>query len=154
MRSEIYDYDERLERYRRIIKGLRNGGLALKFLDHLAALGLSVARASKYASHLPALLRVIDFDLADATREDVERVVAWVSLPLLRWEASSVRLVLYASSHICQFRGSQLPHPIELITLWAIDASSLGADATSSATWHTQNLPVTHLSLYRNSSPH
>ena len=61
MRSEIYDYDERLERYKRIIKGLRNGGLALKFLDHLAALGLSVARVSKYASHLPALLRVIVF---------------------------------------------------------------------------------------------
>jgi len=67
--------------------------------------------------------------------------------------ASSVRLGLYASSHICWFGGAHSPHPIGLITLWAIDASSLGADAPSSATCHTQNLSVTHLSLYRNSSP-
>ena len=79
MRNEIYDYEKRLERYKRIIKGLRNGGLALKFLDHLSALGLSIARVSKYASHLPTLLRVIDFDLASATRRDVERVVAWIN---------------------------------------------------------------------------
>jgi len=42
---------------------------------------------------------------------------------------------------------------MRLITLWAIDASNLGADAPSSATCHTQNLSVTYLSLYRNSSP-
>ncbi|MCD6538425.1 hypothetical protein J7L18_07450 [Candidatus Bathyarchaeota archaeon] len=47
MRSEIYDYDERLERYKRIIKGLRNGGLALKFLDHLAALASPQASSSE-----------------------------------------------------------------------------------------------------------
>ena len=76
MLSEIYDYEERLQRYKRIIKGLRNGGLALRFLDHMAALGLSVARVSKYASHLLVLLRVIDFDLKEATRSDVERVIA------------------------------------------------------------------------------
>jgi len=49
---------------------LRNGGLALRFSDHIVALGLSVARVSKYAGHLPALLRVIDFDLKKAARED------------------------------------------------------------------------------------
>jgi len=76
MLSEIYDYEERLQRYKRIIKGLRNGDLALRFLDHMAALGLSVARVSKYASHLLVLLRVIDFDLKEATRSDVERVIA------------------------------------------------------------------------------
>jgi len=76
MRKEIYDYEERLRRYRRVIKRLRNGGLALRFLDHLSALGLSVARVSKYASHLPPLLRVIDFEPAEATRQDVEKVVA------------------------------------------------------------------------------
>ena len=31
-------------------RGLRNGRLALRFLDHLAALGLSVARVSEYGS--------------------------------------------------------------------------------------------------------
>ncbi|MEM2563938.1 MAG: site-specific integrase [Candidatus Bathyarchaeia archaeon] len=80
MKSEIYDYDERLERYRRIIAGFgRNGEVALRFLDHLASLGLSIARLSKVAGHLPALLRVIDFNLEDATRRDVERVVAWIN---------------------------------------------------------------------------
>ena len=49
---------------------MSNGGLALRFSDHIVALGLSVARVSKYAGHLPALLRVIDFDLKKAARED------------------------------------------------------------------------------------
>ncbi|MEM1586475.1 MAG: hypothetical protein QXX99_00780 [Candidatus Bathyarchaeia archaeon] len=72
--------DERLERYRRIIAGFgRNGEVALRFLDHLASLGLSIARLSKVAGHLPALLRAIDFDLEKATRRDVERVVAWIN---------------------------------------------------------------------------
>jgi len=39
MLSEIYDYEERLQRYKRAIRGLRNGGLALRFLDRMAALG-------------------------------------------------------------------------------------------------------------------
>ena len=67
MSSQIYDYGERLKRYRRIIVGLNNGDIALRFLDHLASLGLSEGRMSNYASHLPALLRVIDFDPAKAT---------------------------------------------------------------------------------------
>ena len=79
MKEEIYDYKERLQRYRRIIKGLRNGETALAFLDHLFTLGLSEARVAAYASHIPAILRVADFDLADATRRDVERVVAWIN---------------------------------------------------------------------------
>ena len=95
MRNGIYDYEERLRRYRRIIKRLRNGELALRFLDHLAALGLSVARVSKYASHLPPLLRVIDFDPAEATRQDVEKVVAWInSQPFKEWTKHDYKLVL------------------------------------------------------------
>ena len=77
MLSEIYDYEERLQRYKRINKGLRNEGFSAPVpIDHMAALGLSVARVSKYASHLLVLLRVIDFDLKEATRSDVERVIA------------------------------------------------------------------------------
>ena len=76
---EIYDYEERIQRFRRRIKDLRNGELALHFLDHLEALELAPATVSKYAGHLPALLRAVDFDLQEATRRDVERVVAWIS---------------------------------------------------------------------------
>ncbi|MEM1997913.1 MAG: hypothetical protein QXX99_07680 [Candidatus Bathyarchaeia archaeon] len=68
MKNEIYDYEERLERYRRVIAGFgHNGEVALHFLDHLASLGLLTARLSKVASRLPALLRAIDFDLEGAT---------------------------------------------------------------------------------------
>ncbi|MEM3545527.1 MAG: hypothetical protein QXU47_08335 [Candidatus Bathyarchaeia archaeon] len=79
MRSEIYDYEGRLKRYRRLIAGLRGGGIALRFLDHLNALSLNMARVSKIASHLPALLRLIDSNIGEATRADIERVVAEVN---------------------------------------------------------------------------
>ncbi|MEM2728699.1 MAG: hypothetical protein QXF59_06485 [Candidatus Bathyarchaeia archaeon] len=46
MREEIYDFARRVERYRRIIAGLRNGDIALRLLDHLASLGLSEAALS------------------------------------------------------------------------------------------------------------
>ncbi|HIE14309.1 TPA: hypothetical protein EYP70_03460, partial [Candidatus Bathyarchaeota archaeon] len=112
--NEIYDYDERLERYRRIIRGLRNGESALKFLDHLGALGLSVARVSKYASHLPVLLRIIDFDLASASKKDVEGVVAWINRqPYSEWTKHDKKLVLrkliqYAKYGSCD-RNTPLP---------------------------------------------
>jgi len=122
MRNEIYDYNERLKRYRRIIKGLRNGRLALKFLDHLSALGLSVARVSKYASHLPTLLRVINFDPADATRNDVERVVAWINRqPYREWTKHDMKLVLrkliqYAKYGSCD-RNTPLPEEVSWLSL-------------------------------------
>ncbi|MEM1673908.1 MAG: hypothetical protein QXF23_01010 [Candidatus Bathyarchaeia archaeon] len=62
MKSEIYDYEERLERYRRIIARFgHNGEIALRFLDHLASLGLSTAKLSKVASHIPAPLSILFF---------------------------------------------------------------------------------------------
>jgi integrase len=79
VKGEIYDYKERLQRYRRIIKDLRNGKLALSFLDHLLTLGLSEARVSGYASHIPSILRVADFDLASVSRGDIEKVIAWIN---------------------------------------------------------------------------
>jgi len=36
-------------RDRRLMEKLRNGELALRFLDHLSAVGLSTARVAKYA---------------------------------------------------------------------------------------------------------
>ena len=122
MPSEIYDYEERLQRYKRIIRGLRDGGLALRFLDHMAALGLSVARVSKYASHLPALLRVIDFDLRKATRSDVERVVAWInSQPYREWTKHDKKLALrkliqYAKYGRCD-RDTPIPPEVSWISL-------------------------------------
>jgi len=122
MRYGIYDYDERLERYKRIIKELRNSGLALKFLDHLSALGLSVARVSKYASHLPPLLRVIDFEPAKATRQDVEKVVAWInSQPYRERTKHDKKLVLrkliqYAKYGSCD-RNTPLPQEVSWFSL-------------------------------------
>ena len=49
--ENMYGYESAIRRYRRIIGGLRNGKLALSFLDHLACLGLSKARIAKYAEH-------------------------------------------------------------------------------------------------------
>ncbi|MEM2999077.1 MAG: tyrosine-type recombinase/integrase, partial [Candidatus Bathyarchaeia archaeon] len=42
----------------------------------MASQGLSQARIAKYACHIPPLLKLIDFRLADATRADAERVVS------------------------------------------------------------------------------
>ncbi|MEM2169232.1 MAG: hypothetical protein QW186_05455, partial [Candidatus Bathyarchaeia archaeon] len=96
MKDEIYDYGERLRRYRRIIAGFgRNGEVALRFIDHLFSLGLSEARVAKFAGHVIALLRVIDFDLEKATRRDVERVVAWINRqPYREWTKLDKKLVL------------------------------------------------------------
>lgn len=65
----MYCFECAIERYRRIIGGLRNGELMLSFLDHLSCLELSRARIAKYAGHLIALLKVVDFNLAEATRK-------------------------------------------------------------------------------------
>ncbi len=77
--SNIHDYTGRLERCKRTISKLRNRDLALRLPNCLGALGLSTARIFKYAGHLPSLLRVIDFDPSGATREDIERVIAWIN---------------------------------------------------------------------------
>lgn len=76
LRRDIHGYGLRVERLRRVIAGLRNGELALAFLDHLEALGLSEGRIHKYASQLPTLLRRMDKPVAELTRRDVEEVHA------------------------------------------------------------------------------
>ncbi|MEM0049142.1 MAG: hypothetical protein QXW39_01210 [Candidatus Bathyarchaeia archaeon] len=67
MREEIYDFARRVECYRRIIAGLRNGDIALRLLDHLASLGFSETALSNQAAHLIAVLNLIDFDVREAT---------------------------------------------------------------------------------------
>ncbi|MEM3688200.1 tyrosine-type recombinase/integrase [Saccharolobus sp.] len=123
MGSEIYDYEGRLRRYRRLIAGLRNGDVALRFLDHLSALGLSMARVSKIASHLPALLRLIDFNIGEATRADIERVVAEINSNRRwrEWTKHDKKLILrklvqYAKYGGCE-RGKPLPPEVSWIRL-------------------------------------
>jgi len=80
VKEGIYGYEEKIERCRRIIAGFgANGEIALRLLNRLASLGLSAARVSRFAGHMPALLRVTDFNLKDAARADVERAAAWIN---------------------------------------------------------------------------
>ena len=115
MREEIYNFERSIARYRRIIGGLRNGEVALRLLDHLASLGLSEAAISNNAAHLVALLRLIDFDVRSATREDVERVVAainrnrnWKAKTKYHKKAVLRRLIQYAKCGSCE-RGAPIP---------------------------------------------
>jgi integrase len=118
----IYDYDQRLVRYKRSIQPLRSAEMALRLLDHLGALGLSVARVSKYASHLPPLLRAIDVGVKEMTRADAEKVVAWINgQPHKEWTKHDHKLVFrklvqYAKCGSCA-KGTPLPAEISWISL-------------------------------------
>jgi len=120
--ESIHDYDQRLARYRRNIKQLRNGETTLRFLDHLGALNLSVARVAKYASHLPSRLRPITVDLKDITKQDIETVVANIhSGPYKEWTKHDKKLTLrklvqYAKNGSCT-RETPLPSEVSWISL-------------------------------------
>ncbi|MDR2700069.1 MAG: hypothetical protein LBC12_04580 [Nitrososphaerota archaeon] len=75
----IHNYQQSLNRTQRTLKTMQNGKLALQFLDHLGALGLSLARVTKYVTHLPPLLRMINTDLKTMTKTDVEAIVAAIN---------------------------------------------------------------------------
>ncbi|MEM3479351.1 MAG: tyrosine-type recombinase/integrase [Candidatus Bathyarchaeia archaeon] len=121
MREEIYDFARRVERYRRIIAGLRNGDIALRLLDHLASLGLSEAALSNQAAHLIAVLHLIDFDVREATRGDVERVVAKIN-GNRSWREETKRhkrlvlrrLIQFAKYGSCE-RGAPVPPEVAWI---------------------------------------
>ena len=123
MKEEIYDFEQRIARYRRVIAGLRNGDVALRMLDHLASLGLSAAAISNHAAHLVAVLRLIDFDVGMATRSDVERVVAKIN-GNKRWREQTKyhkrvvlrRLIQYAKCGTCE-RGAPVPPEVGWIKL-------------------------------------
>jgi len=123
VRDGIYDFEQRIARYKRIIAGLRNGDVALRMLDHLASLGLSAAAISNHAAHLVAVLRLIDFDVASATRGDVERVVAkinsnkaWSEQTKYHKKAVLRRLIQYAKTGSCE-RGAPVPPEASWIKL-------------------------------------
>jgi hypothetical protein len=48
--ESIHDYEQHLARARCNINLLRNGKTALRFINHLSVLGLSIARVTKYAA--------------------------------------------------------------------------------------------------------
>ncbi|MDR2719484.1 MAG: tyrosine-type recombinase/integrase [Nitrososphaerota archaeon] len=77
----VHNYQQRLNRSRHNIAQLPNSETSLQFLDHLSALGLSVGRVSKYAAHLPTILRIIgnDTELKTLTKTDAERIVAAIN---------------------------------------------------------------------------
>jgi len=120
--NSIHDYSGRLKRYKSNISKMRYGSLALKFLDHLGALGLSLGRIVKYAELLPPLLRIINFDPTKATRQDVEGIVAWInSQPYKEWTRHDYKLVLrkfiqYAKYGRCD-RETPLPPEVSWIKL-------------------------------------
>jgi len=110
----IHDYDQRLIRARRSLKQLPNGEVAIRFLDHLSALGLSLARVTKYATHMPVLLRTINTDLKAMTKQDVEAIVADINCSKQKaWTKRDKKLVLrkliqYAKTNSCA-KGTPLP---------------------------------------------
>jgi len=114
---DIRGYSKRLKCFKRNISKLRHGSLALKFLDHLATMGLSQGRLVKYAEHLPPLLRIIDFNPREAMEEDIEKVVAWInSQPYKEWTKHGYKLVLkkfiqYAKVGDCS-RNSPMPEEV------------------------------------------
>ncbi|MEM1507009.1 MAG: site-specific integrase [Candidatus Bathyarchaeia archaeon] len=121
MREDIYDFARRIERYRRIIAELGNGDVALRLLDHLASLGLSEAALSNQAAHLIAVLRLIDFDVREATRVNVERVVAkingnrsWREETKRHKRLVLKRLIQFAKCGSCE-RGAPVPPEVAWI---------------------------------------
>ena len=120
--SSIHDYNGRLERHKRNISKLRNGDLALRFLNYLGAFGLSIGRISKYAGHLPPLLRVIEFNPAEPTRGDIKKVVAWInSQPYKEWTKHDLKITLrkfiqYAKHRSCD-KNTPLPPEVAWFSL-------------------------------------
>jgi site-specific recombinase XerD len=118
----VHDYEKNLKRSKRAIQKLPNADVALRFLDHMSALGLSAGRVSKYAAKLAVLLRRIDKDLKELSRDDVEQVVAWInSQPHKEWTKHDSKLVLrkivqYAKQGSCS-KGTPLPAEVSWISL-------------------------------------
>ncbi|MEM3000100.1 MAG: tyrosine-type recombinase/integrase, partial [Candidatus Bathyarchaeia archaeon] len=122
--NDIYHFDRQTAAYkRRIAEFGANGELALRFLDHMASQGLSQARICKIADYLVQILHMIDFPVAEATRSDVERVVAAINAnPQLReWTKRDRKLFLrkfvqYAKYGACT-RETPVPPEVAWIKL-------------------------------------
>ena len=121
--ESIHDYEQRLERSRRIINQLPNNKISLQFLDHLGALGLSIARVSKYAAHMPVLLRIAEeVNFKTITKTDVEKIVAAINAKQYKaWTKHDKKLTLrkiiqYAKNGSCA-KGTPIPPEVSWISL-------------------------------------
>ena len=118
----IHDYEQRLVRHQRNISQLPNGAIALQFLNHLNAIGLTIARVTKYTIHLPPLLRIIDTDLKTITKPDIERVVVAINNSRQKeWTKHDKKLTLrkivqYAKDGSCT-KDTPIPPEVSWISL-------------------------------------
>jgi len=118
----IHDYDQRLARHKHNIKQLPNGQITLQFLNHLNAIGLSIARVTKYATHLPPLLRTINTDLKTITKTDIEQIVATINNSHQKeWTKHDKKLTLrklvqYAKNGSCT-KDTPIPTEVKWISL-------------------------------------
>lgn len=94
----------------------------LAFLDHLKALGLSDNRVLKYANNISTIFKNVPFNPAEATRRDVERVVAWINMQSCRsWTKHGLKLALkrlveYAKHGSCDAK-TPVPPKVEWILM-------------------------------------
>jgi len=118
----IHDYEQRLTRHKRNIKQLPNGETTLQFLNHIGAIGLSLARVTKYATHLPPLLRMINTDIKTITKSQVETIIADINNSKQKaWTKHDKKLILrklvqYAKKGSCA-KGTSLPKEVNWISL-------------------------------------
>jgi integrase len=120
----VHNYQQRLDRSRHNIASLPHSEISLQFLDHLSALGLSVGRVSKYASHLPTVLRLIGNggNLKALTKTDAERIVAAINARPNKASTKADnklllrKLVQYAKKGSCA-KGTPLPKEVSWINL-------------------------------------
>jgi site-specific recombinase XerD len=120
----VHNYQQRLDRSRYNIAQLPNGETSLQFLDHLSALGLSVGRVSKYAAHLPTILRIIgnNTELKTLTKTDAERIVAAINAKPNKASTKADnklllrKLVQYAKEGSCA-KGTQVPPEVSWINI-------------------------------------
>ncbi len=77
--KDIHDYAKRLASAKRRLAQLENAELHLSFIAHLEAIGQSTGRVAKYANHVCALTKCCPLNATSATRNDVEKMIAWIN---------------------------------------------------------------------------
>jgi site-specific recombinase XerD/ribosomal protein L40E len=82
MFRDIYGTDKILEWHRARLQQFQNGDLALRFLEHLQAKGLSNLGVIKYANCLPRILNSLD--ISKAEKNDVVSFIASINASNLR----------------------------------------------------------------------
>jgi integrase len=106
--NDLYNCQQRLESAKRRLSASPYGNMLLAFLNHLKALGLSDPRVLKYAEALSTIFKHAPFNPAEASRQDIEGVVAWINAqPYKSWTKHGLKLavkklVQYAKYGSCE----------------------------------------------------